>query len=111
MYWRITGDSSKLTTPVKEEQYFPEDIFKVKNTEVFVDIGAFDGDTLKIFLKKSKQNFKHYYAYEPDPFGYNKFKENQKKLLEDIYHKITIEPIGVGNKKEKISIETPGLYF
>ena len=109
--WRITGDSSKLTPPVKLDQYFPEDIFKVNNNEVFVDIGAFDGDTLKVFLEKSSKEFEHYYAYEPDPFGYIKLKEYVGTLPEELNNKIDIEPIGIGSHTQKISIETPGVYF
>ncbi|MEJ0104251.1 MAG: FkbM family methyltransferase [Bacteroidota bacterium] len=111
IYWRITGDSSKLTKPVKSDQYFPEDIFKIDENEVFVDIGAFDGDTLKVFLGKSSGNFKHYYAYEPDPFGYKKLKEFIHELAPDVIGKIDIKPIGIGSKNEKISVETPGVYF
>lgn len=109
--WRVTGDSSKLTTPVKFDQYFPEDIFKVNENEVFVDIGAFDGDTLKVFLEKSSSKFKHYYAFEPDPFGYNKLKEFVSTISTNLFNKITIEPIGIGSHDEKINIETPGVYF
>ena len=109
--WRITGDSSKLTVPVKFDQYFPDDIFTVNSSEVFVDIGAFDGDTLKVFLKKSNNKFLHYYAYEPDPFGYNKLKEFVPTLPDEINEKMTIEPIGIGCRTEEIMIETPGVYF
>jgi len=111
IYWRITGDSSKFTKPVKSDQYFPEDIFKINENEVFVDIGAFDGDTLKVFLEKSSDSFKHYYAYEPDPFGYKKLKDFINDLPQNVTDKIDIEPIGIGSQNEKISIETPGVYF
>ncbi len=109
--WRLTGDSSKLANPVAFDQYFPDDIFEVNNDEVFADIGAFDGDTLKVFLEKTAGNFKHYYAYEPDPFGYLKLNEFLSTLSSDLSDKITAEPIGIGSHKETIMIETPGSYF
>jgi len=109
--WRLNGDFSLLAPPVKSDQYFPDDIFNVVNNEVFTDIGAFDGDTLKVFLRKSNNQFEHYYAYEPDPFGYIKLNEFVSALPEEINQKITTEPIGIGSHTEEIPIETPGLYF
>ena len=109
--WRVTGNSSKLTDPVKSDQYFPEDIFKLINKEVFVDIGAFDGDTLKVFLDKSSGNFRHYYAYEPDPFGYAKLKEFISGFACDLRQRVTVEGIGIGSHSETIEIESPGVYF
>ncbi|MBP7476921.1 MAG: FkbM family methyltransferase [Chitinophagales bacterium] len=109
--WRITGDSSKLTTPVKDDQYFPEDIFGLVDDEVFIDIGAFDGDTLKVFQSKSKNQFKAYFAYEPDPFGCVKLQEYANQLEDSLKSKISIAPIGVGSHPEKIQIQTPGVYF
>ena len=111
IYWRITGDSSKFINPVQSDQYFPEDIFKINENEVFVDVGAFDGDTLKVFLEKSSGDFKHYYAYEPDPFGYKKLKGFIKTLPQRVLEKIDVEPIGISSRNEKISVETSGVYY
>lgn len=49
-----------------EEQYFPNDIIVLGENEIFVDAGAFDGDTIRAFLKNSNDMFKRIYAYEPD---------------------------------------------
>ncbi len=38
--------------------YFPEDLFKLIADEVFVDCGAFDGDTLREFLARSSNTFR-----------------------------------------------------
>lgn len=111
VHWRITGDSSKLTSPVKFDQYFPDDLFKINNKEVFVDIGAFDGDTLEKFLEKSDEKFEHYYAYEPDPFGYKKLNEYVASFPSNIGERIKAEAIGIASQNESIEIETPGDYF
>ena len=50
--WRLWADHKGLTPPGPHTQYFPDDLFKINEGEVFVDCGAFDGDTLKNFLKK-----------------------------------------------------------
>lgn len=57
-------------------QYFPKDIVKLSDEEVFVDCGAYTGDTLADFLKRVT-NLKKYYAFEPDE---TKFEQIQKKI-------------------------------
>lgn len=47
-------------------QYFQEQIVALRQQEVFVDGGAFTGDTLMTFLKRSDERFQEYYAFEPD---------------------------------------------
>jgi FkbM family methyltransferase len=48
------------------EIYFPEALIKPIAGEVFVDCGAYDGDTLKDFLIRYGYNFRRYIAFEPD---------------------------------------------
>lgn len=111
IYWRLTGDDKYFTKPVSEEQYFPKDIFELNTDEVFVDIGAFDGDTLKVFINESHEKFKHYYGYEPDQFGFDKLKDYVSEIPNDLKDKMTFKPIGIGSYNKKIKIETPGVYF
>lgn len=49
-------------------QYFPE-IIKENMTEeeIFVDLGAYDGDSIKEFMDVTDGKFKKIYAFEPDP--------------------------------------------
>ena len=58
------------------DQYFPEWIpsFLPFNNEIFIDGGAYDGDTIRALKKLGKENgiYKHIYAFEPDPFCYAK---------------------------------------
>lgn len=49
-----------------EDQYFQDQLIKLSNKEVFIDCGAYIGDTLKSFLEKTNTIFEEYYAFEPD---------------------------------------------
>lgn len=62
----LTNNLNFFQNVFVEEQYFPKDIVVLGENEVFVDAGAFDGDTIKAFLKNSNDKFKRIYAYEPD---------------------------------------------
>ena len=54
------------------QTYFPPDLIRLQEDEVFVDCGAYNGDTLRAFLYKSEGRFKAYYAFEPDPASVRK---------------------------------------
>ncbi len=64
---KVSGDNSYIFEVFrKENNYFNNEIFKVNDNEVFVDIGAYDGDTIRLFMKENKGQYKHVYAIEPD---------------------------------------------
>jgi FkbM family methyltransferase len=83
---------------VCQQMYFPEFI-NIDKDECIVDCGAFDGDTLKLFLKKTDE-WNKYIAFEPSNIPYEKLNcyiENHK-LQNVITYKI-----GVWNKKTILS--------
>lgn len=47
------------------DQYFADDIVKLTDEEIFVDCGAYTGDTLENFSRRVRA-FRKYYALEPD---------------------------------------------
>ena len=57
---------------VDPNQYFPEGIIVLSPDEVFVDAGAYIGDTLFEFINHSNGNYNTYYALEPDIDSYTK---------------------------------------
>jgi FkbM family methyltransferase len=69
--WRLRLDFDHLL-PVADEIYFPPDLFKISGDEVFVDCGAFDGDTIREFLARSAGQFRQIYAFEADPVNFSK---------------------------------------
>jgi FkbM family methyltransferase len=48
-------------------QYFPEGLFKLSQNEIFVDCGAYDGDTIAEFRRATSGQFERIIAFEPDP--------------------------------------------
>lgn len=72
----ITSDCDYYEGTSTESQYFPD---IVKNTmtaeEVFVDVGAFDGDTIDEFLECVDGKYKKIIAFEPEPKNFEKGKK------------------------------------
>lgn len=53
-----------------KDQYFLEGIIQLSKEEVFVDCGAFTGDTIESFLKATHNHYKKIVAFEPDPYNF-----------------------------------------
>ena len=71
------GKNNEIMADVCEEnQYFPSDIIKLSDHESFVDIGAFNGDTVKDFIVRTQGNFDNFFAFELDAFNFNLLREN-----------------------------------
>ena len=49
-----------------QDQYFPVNFIHLGKQEVFVDCGAYDGDTVKAFLERTHSEFDGIVAIEPD---------------------------------------------
>jgi FkbM family methyltransferase len=67
------GDISDQTID-SEAQYFPEDFFQLSRSEVFVDCGAYDGDTIAEFRRATGDQFARIVAFEPDPENFAKLR-------------------------------------
>ena len=61
------GDREGLYDVWRKDQYFPEGIIKFSENEVFVDGGAYTGDTLLAFIRKAEYKYSRCYAFEPEP--------------------------------------------
>ena len=66
--WRMSGDFADLGD-VDPVQYFAADVIRPTRDEVFVDCGAYIGDTLIEFTEWAP-GFRAVHAFEPDPDGY-----------------------------------------
>lgn len=95
---RFTKNIDLLGRTYNNNQYFPKDgILKLTDNEIFVDAGAFDGDTIEAFFKAVNYKFKYIYAFEPDNANYS-------KLLQKQYSKnIKVFNAGLYNKTSKLT--------
>lgn len=74
-------DPDLMDSIYEGQQYFAEDIISLSNSESFADIGAYDGDTIREFLKYTKGKFDNIYAFELCRSNYEKLVENVAGLL------------------------------
>lgn len=100
--WRILANYEKLPGKIDQPQYFPEDIFDNSLNHVFIDCGAYDGDTVKHFLKKTNSSFSKIVAVEPDPFNFQHLNMFVQKLPDKIKTKISLIQKAVGQNENKL---------
>jgi FkbM family methyltransferase len=103
--FRLLGDFESLPAPVSGAMYFRDDLFKLSKNEVLVDCGAFDGDTLRLFLDESGNKFDRVIAFEPDPSNFAKLSELVSRLPEDVRQRITLHQAATGEINEKLMMD------
>jgi FkbM family methyltransferase len=89
-------------------QYFPADIVRLSEDEVFVDGGAFDGDTLVDFLGRVGERFAHYHAFEPDAANRARLMARVQGLPVGVRDKITIHPLALHAESATLSFTDQG---
>jgi FkbM family methyltransferase len=105
--WRYWMKPEYLPLPANQgELYFPSDLVAEIEQEVLVDCGAFDGDSIRSFMRRG-QSFRHLYALEPDAANLTGLHESLRKLPDGVREKVTVWPYAVGDKDENVSfVET-----
>lgn len=73
-----------------QEQYFSSDIIKFMDREVFLDLGAYTGDTINGFCKAVCDKYAKIIAVEPDEANFKQLKDNTRRLEEIEYHQVGI---------------------
>jgi FkbM family methyltransferase len=101
MRLRLGDPSDQAITP--GPQYFPEDLISLTRNEIFVDCGAYDGDTIKDFRRVSNDQFDKIIAFEPDP-------QNFLALRPSAYGdpRIKLYPYAVSSRRETLHFEGGG---
>ena len=92
--WRLLGEFDALYRPVQHTMYFPLDLCPLTDHEVFVDCGAYDGDSVRSFLDQSKKSFQRIYSFEPDPANFEKLEKDV--ALRPERESITLQRAAVG---------------
>lgn len=109
LQWRTSLERETLPPHLPQQDiYFPEDIIVPRPDEVFVDCGAFDGDTVQEFIKRRNSTFGKIIAVEPDPENCKNLKARISHLPENLKEQIKILQNAVGSRREVVSFNATG---
>jgi FkbM family methyltransferase len=101
--WRYWMKPEYLPLPAnRDELYFPSDLVTRIEEEVLVDCGAYDGDSIRSFMRRG-QSFRHLYALEPDATNLEGLHASIKNLPDGMSKRITVWPYAVGDGDEQVS--------
>ena len=88
-----------------EPQYFPAVLGKnapfLSENEVFVDGGAYTGDTVEAFLSVVHGKYRAIHAFEPEPENYRRLLENTKG-----FSNVTCWQAGLGDEPKKLGFSS-----
>jgi FkbM family methyltransferase len=107
--WRFLLDYANLATPrPPAEIYFPDDLIRPWAREVFVDCGAFTGDTIEAFLVARGGRFEQVVAIEPDALNCRALQIRIDDWGRSGIGPIRIEPVAVGSHRGTLRFENTG---
>jgi len=69
--WRALGDLNALGPPVSEKQYFLDSLYQIQENEIFIDCGAYIGDTAEVLVSRYP-DFSRIVAIEADPQNFER---------------------------------------
>lgn len=104
MRWRLRADFEGLTEPLSD-QYFQPDLVKLSDEAVFVDAGAFDGDTLARFVSYTCGKFSAAYLFEPDSENRSSIQERLNSMPADIRNRVQIFSAAVAEAEYDIPFQ------
>jgi FkbM family methyltransferase len=90
------------------ETYFPEELVVPSTDEVFVDCGAFDGDSVREFIRRRGERFNRIIALEPDPKNIARLYASLAEYPESVRRRVEAIPVAAGSKRGKARFDASG---
>lgn len=78
--YKLSGKIKYLFDCQEEKEKVYEDILKLNDDEIILDLGAYDGDTIREFLTVTGGKYKKIIAFEPDAKNFKKLERKTAEL-------------------------------
>lgn len=89
-------------------EYFNQDILVLSDNEVFIDLGAYKGDTIENFISQVKGKYKKIIAFEPDQ---ESMLSLNRYILEKNISNVIVYKLASWNKKEILKFREEGSFI
>lgn len=101
---KMTGDVKYIFDVYeKKMNFFNNDVFGMTDEEVLLDIGAYNGDTIKLFLGETDGKYKKIIALEPDD---KSFLELSDYVAENRLRNVITSKMGAWNETIDLKFKT-----
>ena len=98
--FKVSGKIEYLFKAEKEKDFVYKEILKVGGDEIFVDLGAYDGDTIREFCEACGGKYKKIYAFEADEKNFKKLSLKTEGL-----ENLSLHNLAAWDKKETLVFE------
>jgi FkbM family methyltransferase len=105
--WRALGDLGALEPPDTEASYFLDSLYSIIPGEVYVDCGAYDGDTAKEVLQR-RLDIGSFFAIEADPANFRALKQWTSTLDPETARRILPCNVAVGASRGQLRFNATG---
>ena len=105
--FRLFADLDALPHPDSEQQYLASGLYSVRDDDVFVDGGAYDGDTLRSVLA-SRRPFLEYVALEPDAANFGELQRYVGTLPLPVRQRVKVLQIAAYSHRRRMRIDGSG---
>lgn len=95
--FKLSGDVKYLLKAHSEKMKLYDDVLPLSEDEAIVDLGAYDGDTIREFLNVTGGRYKSIIALEPDEKNFRKLERKTEGLLN-----LTRLNLGAWDKEETL---------
>lgn len=99
--FKISGKIEYLLNSFVDKSKVYSDILKLTDNESIVDLGAYDGDTIREFMLATNGKYKNITALEPDAKNYKKLVKNTEGM-----DNLTLLNMGAWNEKDTLIFST-----
>lgn len=100
--YRACGDYQGLSAPDPEPSYFLDSLFSLHSDEVFIDCGAFNGDTIREVIGRCGDAFSRIVALEPDPDNFAEIEKYLASLPAEMAARIRALPYAAARTNGKV---------
>jgi FkbM family methyltransferase len=98
--FKVSGRIEYLLRSFCDKKEVLRDILKLSNEENILDLGAYDGDTIREFLEATGGEYAYITALEPDEKNFKKLLKNTEEMFD-----ITCLNMGAWNKNDTLIFE------
>jgi len=100
--WHTLASTAVPAWTPAAETYFPEGLVRLSDHEVFVDCGAFDGDTLREVIRRKGDRFDRLIAFEPDPANFEALEATIATLPAGTRRRVVARRVAVHSNRETL---------
>ncbi len=110
LLWRLDPEIWDLNQVSDQSEYFPQDLFELCESEVFVDVGGYDGDTASEFLRLTGNKVEQLHIIEADPGTFTRLISWRSTLPTNLKERIFLHNLAASDSRGVLSFSANSAF-